>query len=126
MENGELVQKLPKSVNQWNGGDPMTMLGDFRWMNYAASVDVTKLTGYATLVIRSQGGMGTNDDGYALTVKPDGSWNLKRYSTVEMCIRDRSAGWADGDPGEHKSSAGPAGSADYRDAHRPGPENPFY
>ena len=82
VENGELVQKLSAGINQWNGGDPMTMLGDFRWMNYAASVDVTKLTGYATLVIRSQGGMGTNDDGYALTVKPDGSWNLKRYSTV--------------------------------------------
>ena len=82
VENGQLAQILSRGVSQWNGGDPMTMVGDFRWMNYSASVDVTKVTGYATLVIRSQGGMGTNDDGYALTVTPDGSWTLKRYSTV--------------------------------------------
>ena len=82
VENGQLSQILTRGVSQWNGGDPMTMVGDFRWMNYSASVDVTKVTGYATLVIRSQGGMGTNDDGYALTVTPDGTWTLKRYSTV--------------------------------------------
>ena len=24
----------------WNRGDPVTLIGDFRWMNYTASIDV--------------------------------------------------------------------------------------
>ena len=27
-------------MTQWNGGDPATIVGDWRWMDYSASVDM--------------------------------------------------------------------------------------
>src|SRR5690606_6314257 len=43
----------------WNGGDPKTTIGDYRWANYTASVDVLFEPGsgrYASIGAREQGG----------------------------------------------------------------------
>src|SRR5699024_11245508 len=31
VQDGRLVQELNASVSQWNGGEPVTIVGDFRW-----------------------------------------------------------------------------------------------
>ena len=38
VENGGLKQENESSVNQWNSGDPATIVGDWRWMDYSASI----------------------------------------------------------------------------------------
>lgn len=84
VEDGQLAQILTASVNQWNGGDPMTIVGDFRWMNYIADVDITVPAdndgAWAGLGIRTQGGMNWNQDGYTLRIY--GSGNLEKMTTA--------------------------------------------
>ncbi|WP_110589541.1 family 16 glycoside hydrolase [Microbacterium suaedae] len=68
----------------WNGGDPKTTIGDFRWANYTVSVDVLFEPGsgrYATVGARQQGGTsnGQNVSAAELRVDPDGAWSLERY-----------------------------------------------
>lgn len=86
VEDGQLAQILTASVNQWNGGDPMTIVGDFRWMNYIADVDITVPAdndgAWAGLGIRTQGGMNWNQDGYTLRIYGSGKWELYRAGTV--------------------------------------------
>ncbi len=68
----------------WNSGDPVTLVGDFRWTNYTASVDVLfETTGnepYAAVGIRQTGGSQKilESSGYTLKVYPDGKWELYR------------------------------------------------
>ncbi len=85
VENGELKQELAGSVSQWNGGDPSTIVGDFRWMDYAASVDIripdASANAYARLTVRSQTGMNWNNSGYTLNINGAGSWELYRIGT---------------------------------------------
>ena len=85
VENGQLKQENASSVNQWNGGDPATIVGDWRWMDYSASIDVT-LPGaesgrYERLTIRAQTGMNWNNSGYTLEINGAGSWKLYRIGT---------------------------------------------
>lgn len=68
----------------WNNGDAVTVIGDFRWMNYAASVDVlfehTKKQPYAAISIRQTGSSHTivASSGYTLQLYSSGKWNLYR------------------------------------------------
>lgn len=82
VEDGRLAQELSTSVSQWNGGDPATIVGDFRWMNYMASVDVQipdAASGVWTgLGVRSQTGMNWNQDGYTLRIYGNGAWEFYR------------------------------------------------
>ncbi|MBO5373593.1 MAG: hypothetical protein J6A75_12880 [Lachnospiraceae bacterium] len=84
VENGKLKQELNASVNQWNGGEPSTIVGDFRWMDYMTSVDVTipDAKGTARLTIRSQTGMNWDNSGYTFCISGDGSWELYRIGTA--------------------------------------------
>lgn len=83
VENGQMKQLLNQSVSQWNAGEPNCIVGDFRWMNYKAGVDVTVAdSSYAGINIRQQTGMTFEGSGYGLTIKKDGSWTLKKRGTV--------------------------------------------
>ena len=82
VENGRLEQALPSAVSQWNGGDPMAIVGDFRWMNYKAGIDVDFSNvsdgDWGGIGVRSQRGMNWNEDGYTLHIQKDGNWNFYR------------------------------------------------
>lgn len=86
VENGRLKHELASSVAQWNGGEPSTIVGDFRWMDYMASADVEIPDGssstWARLGVRSQTGMGWSDSGYTLEINGSGTWKLYRIGTV--------------------------------------------
>jgi hypothetical protein len=70
----------------WNNGKPITGIGDNRWLNYKASVDVSfeynntdSGNNYAALGARQQGGANShymNGTPYALKYTFDGSWYL--------------------------------------------------
>lgn len=68
----------------WNGGDPVTVIGDYRWTNYKASADVSFEqnstyggNNYAAIGARYQGGPQTiNGTPYALKFWFDGGWQL--------------------------------------------------
>ena len=85
VENGELKHELANSVAQWNGGEPSTVVGDFRWMDYSASVDIripdAAESVFARLTIRSQSGMNWNNSGYTLSINGSGKWELYRIGT---------------------------------------------
>src|SRR5699024_8511023 len=74
----------------WNGGDPITAVGDRRWSNYRASVDVrfergTDEGNYAAVGVRSSGGDNNQllaDTPYALRLAHDGTWQFLRMGTV--------------------------------------------
>ena len=83
--NYVLRQQLDRSINglggAWNGGDPITRIGDNRWLNYEASIDVSfennglqNGANYAVLGVRQQHG----DVGapYKLKFTFDGGWQL--------------------------------------------------
>lgn len=74
----------------WNGGDPVTVIGDYRWTNYKASADVSFEqnstyggNNYAAVGARYQGGPQTiNGTPYALKFWFDGEWQLLSSGTV--------------------------------------------
>ncbi len=82
VENGRLKQELGNSVNQWNPGEPSTIVGDFRWMDYMVSVDVEIPNAaddvFTRLTARSQSGMNWDNSGYTLSVNGAGNWELHR------------------------------------------------
>ncbi len=84
-EKGALKQELTASVSQWNGGDPSTIVGDFRWMDYMTSIDIeipdADKDVYARLTVRSQTGMNWGDSGYTLSINGAGNWELYRIGT---------------------------------------------
>jgi len=84
-----LRQQIGTGMNgsAWNQGDPKTTIGDYRWANYRASVDVLFEAGgtpYATLGAREQGGTanGSNVSAAELKVDATGAWSLLRYGTA--------------------------------------------
>lgn len=85
VEDGRLKQGNESGVNQWNSGDPATIVGDWRWMDYSASIDVTlpnaEAGRYERLTIRAQTGMNWNNSGYTLEINGAGSWKLFRIGT---------------------------------------------
>jgi hypothetical protein len=70
----------------WNAGNPITAIGDKRWLNYKASVDVSfennstqSGNNYAAIGARQQGGGSSHDiEGtpYLLKFQFDGAWQL--------------------------------------------------
>ena len=88
--NYVLRQQVDQSVvalgGTWNNGSPITAIGDSRWLNYRASVDVSfendsthNGDNYAAIGARQQGGDSShykNGTPYFLTFCFDGSWNL--------------------------------------------------
>ena len=70
----------------WNSGDPITGIGDNRWLNYKASVDVSfesnstqSGNNYAAIGARQQGGANSHTISgtpYLLKFLFDGSWQL--------------------------------------------------
>jgi Rib/alpha/Esp surface antigen-like repeat protein len=86
VEDGQLKQELSESVSQWNGGEPSTIVGDFRWMDYKASISarLPRDKAWARLTIRSQTGMNWNQSGYTLSVNGLGEWELRRVNTVVL------------------------------------------
>jgi len=70
----------------WNAGDPITGIGDKRWLNYKASVDVSfennstqSGNNYAAIGVRQQGGASSHTMSgtpYFLKFTFDGGWQL--------------------------------------------------
>ena len=85
VEKGRLKQELANGVGQWNGGEPATIVGDFRWMDYTAEVKVqipdANSGVWAGLGIRTQTGMNWEQSGYTLRINGAGDWKLYRVGT---------------------------------------------
>ncbi|MDR1642511.1 MAG: S-layer homology domain-containing protein [Clostridiales bacterium] len=80
----KLGQILTASVSQWNNNTPNAGVGDHRWSNYKASVDVEVTPGtanYAAIAIRQQTGMSL-ESGYNFRIDGNGAWTLKRHSAT--------------------------------------------
>ncbi|MEV6699502.1 GH59 galactosidase [Streptomyces sp. NPDC051453] len=86
--DGVLYQYMDQSMKDtaaWNKNSPNTTVGDFRWENYKASVDVSFPDpdgGLAALGVRQQKGMAISDAAYNLRIGPDGAWTFYEYGTV--------------------------------------------
>jgi hypothetical protein len=88
--NGYLRQQLDQPTTgiggAWNAGNPITAVGDRRWLDYKASVDVSfensstqSGNNYAAIGARQQGGDKSHDISgtpYALKFQFDGTWDL--------------------------------------------------
>ena len=74
----------------WNSADPITGVGDLRWTNYQARVDVHFDRGpaadnYAAIGARSTGGGNSHSlsgTPYALRLGSDGTWQFRRTGTT--------------------------------------------
>ncbi|WJK39622.1 carbohydrate-binding protein [Solwaraspora sp. WMMA2056] len=74
----------------WNSADPITGVGDLRWTNYQAGVDVRferapAADNYAAIGARSTGGGSSHSlsgTPYALRLGSDGTWQFRRTGTV--------------------------------------------
>ncbi|MGP4050273.1 GH59 galactosidase [Streptomyces sp. 2A115] len=97
--NNVLYQHLDQSMKgtgAWNRNTPNTTVGDFRWENYRASVDVTFPDpdgGLATLGVRQQKGMSATDAAYSIGIGRAGTWTFYEYGTA---IRTGTVTAADG------------------------------
>lgn len=99
-ENGNHVlrQQLDKedigSGGAWNSGDPVTLIGDFRWADYTVSVDAlfenSRENQYAQIGIRQTGSHHrlTNSCGYSLKVSGTGEWQLYRSPVKRSSSRN--------------------------------------
>jgi len=88
--NYVLRQQVDQSImglgGTWNNGSPITAIGDYRWLNYKASVDVSFEhnsteggNNYAAIGARQQGGDSShylNGTPYILKFLFDGGWSL--------------------------------------------------
>ena len=95
-EVGEAVLRQQADQEQagiggaWNGGDPITAIGDRRWVNYKASVDTqfvrdTNTNNYASLGVRVSGGdnsQNINSAPYTIRLQANGKWTFNRLGTV--------------------------------------------
>ncbi len=82
----QLDQPTTGVGSAWNAGNPITGIGDNRWLDYRASVDVSfensstqSGNNYAAIGARQQGGEKSHDivgTPYFLKYLPDGSWQL--------------------------------------------------
>lgn len=83
-----LFQRMDQSMKDtraWNVRQPNTLVGDFRWQNYQASVDVSfvdEAGGLARLGVRQQKGMGAGDAAYSIRITKAGAWTLARHDTT--------------------------------------------
>jgi hypothetical protein len=75
------------AAGAWNGGDPMTTIGDARWANYTVSADVLfEAAGsqYAVIGAREQGGTanGLSVSAAEFRIEPTGAWSLRRFGAL--------------------------------------------
>ncbi|MFF0091973.1 GH59 galactosidase [Streptomyces canus] len=92
----QYLDQSMKDTGAWNRNTPNTTVGDFRWENYRASVDVSfpdPAGGLATLGVRQQKGMAATDAAYGVGIGPNGSWTFSRYGTA---LRTGTVAAADG------------------------------
>ncbi|MCI8307930.1 MAG: DUF1080 domain-containing protein, partial [Lachnospiraceae bacterium] len=78
VEDGMLKHVLNSSISQWQNNTPNAVIGDYRWMNYKAEIDVMPYSGYAGIVIREQTGLAYTGSGYSLQIKRGGEWTLQK------------------------------------------------
>ncbi|WP_239157713.1 GH59 galactosidase [Streptomyces sp. SID13726] len=81
----QYLDQSMKDTGAWNRNTPNTTVGDFRWENYRASVDVSfpdPQGGLATLGVRQQKGMAATDAAYSVGIGPAGNWTFYRYGTA--------------------------------------------
>ncbi|WNS44135.1 S-layer homology domain-containing protein [Paenibacillus sp. MMS20-IR301] len=93
-DNYVLRQQLDQTTTgvggAWNGGDPVTAIGDYRWTNYKVSTDVSfeqnstfSGNNYAAVGARYQGGSQTlSGTPYALKFWFDGGWQLLSSGSI--------------------------------------------
>ncbi|KOU62366.1 GH59 galactosidase [Streptomyces sp. MMG1533] len=83
--NNVLYQYMDQSMKDtgaWNRNTPNTTVGDFRWENYRATVDVSFPDpdgGLAALGVRQQKGMAISDAAYNVRIAPTGAWTFYEY-----------------------------------------------
>ncbi|WP_151476915.1 GH59 galactosidase [Streptomyces albicerus] len=83
--NNVLYQHMDQSMKDtgaWNRHTPNTTVGDFRWENYRATVDVSFPDpdgGLAALGVRQQKGMAISDAAYNVRIAPTGAWTFYEY-----------------------------------------------
>ncbi|RNG23541.1 GH59 galactosidase [Streptomyces botrytidirepellens] len=86
--NNVLYQYMDQSMKDtgaWNRNTPNTTVGDFRWENYRATVDVSFPDpdgGLAALGVRQQKGMAISDAAYNVRIGPAGAWTFYEYGTA--------------------------------------------
>ena len=81
VEDGMMKHVLGSSVSQWQNNTPNAVIGDYRWMNYKAEIDVAMpYGGYSGIVIREQTGLAYTGSGYSLQIKYNGEWTLQKES----------------------------------------------
>ncbi|PFG67346.1 glycosyl hydrolase family 59 [Propionibacteriaceae bacterium ES.041] len=81
----QYLDQSMKNTRAWNPAQPNSLVGDHRWQNYTASVDVSftdAASDPAALGIRQQTGMTTGSAAYNLRVRPTGAWTLYRHDTA--------------------------------------------
>ncbi|MFC4070184.1 carbohydrate-binding protein [Actinoplanes subglobosus] len=81
----QLMDQSMKDTAAWNRTTPNTLVGDFRWQNYRASVGVTfpdPAGGSAGLGVRQQTGMTADSAAYLLRINRAGTWTLSRHGTT--------------------------------------------
>ena len=94
---GRLKQQLSEEISQWQKNEPSAVIGDHRWMNYKAEVQIELPDGgFAGIAIREQTGLGYKGSGYNLSIDSNGDWVLNKR---ESYIASGNAG--DTDSGRH-------------------------
>ncbi|MGQ4332685.1 GH59 galactosidase [Streptomyces hayashii] len=81
----QYMDQSMKDTGAWNPNMPTTTVGDFRWENYRATVDVSfpdPAGGLAVLGVRQQKGMGIGDAPYNVRIGPSGVWTFYEYGTA--------------------------------------------
>ncbi|WP_230396389.1 family 16 glycoside hydrolase [Streptomyces blattellae] len=81
----QYMDQSMKDTGAWNRNTPNTTVGDFRWENYKATVDVSFPDpdgGVAALGVRQQKGMAISDAAYNVRIGPNGAWTLYEYGTA--------------------------------------------
>lgn len=85
VEDGRLKQQISEEIHQWRAvPDPNAVIGDHRWMNYRAEVEIELPDGgFAGIAIREQTGLVYKGSGYNLSIDAYGDWVLnKRESYI--------------------------------------------
>ena len=85
--NGVLKMNGQTGGSCWNGGEPATILGDYRWTNYKVSIDfnLNSTNEYLLLGARQRGSAGGGDNkvsmsAYNLALNRNGNWVFRRHS----------------------------------------------
>jgi hypothetical protein len=81
----QYMDQSMKDTAAWNRNTPNTTVGDFRWENYRATVDVSfpdPAGGLAALGVRQQKGMAISDAAYNLRIGPNGAWTFHEHGTA--------------------------------------------